>query len=178
MQVLFEAQLELGDTLGMQDALIQRLAEKDPQFYGEQISGSLTVVKSAAAGAIKDVKFLDTETCFWQLTKQQTMQHKAHTDIIPYLGTLHYCSRTSRLAFVTVIRCLVMPMTFPVQHTVRCCRLLQPQAPALHARHQRVTAMQTRCLQHRHAPMAAVDMCKTCRQDQGFAWSPLAGGGM
>ena len=84
--MLYEAQLETGDTVGMQDALIQRLAEKDPQYYGQQISGTLTVVKSAAAGAIKDIKFLDTETCFWQLTKQQIMQHKAHTDLTPHLG--------------------------------------------------------------------------------------------
>ena len=84
--MLYEAQLEGGDTLGMQDALIQRLAEKDAQFYGSQISGTLTVAKSAAAGAIRDVKFLDTDTCFWQLTQQQTMQHKAHTDLTPHLG--------------------------------------------------------------------------------------------
>lgn len=71
----------------MQDALIQRLAEKDSQYYGEQISGTLTVAKSAAAGAIRDVKFLDTETCFWQLTQQQAMQHKSGTaDLVPHLG--------------------------------------------------------------------------------------------
>lgn len=87
-QVVYEAQLEGGDTLGMQDALIQRLAEKDSQFYGPQISGTLTVAKSAAAGAIKDIKFLDTDTCFWQLTQQQTMQHKAHTDLTPHLGKI------------------------------------------------------------------------------------------
>lgn len=87
-QVLYEAQLESGDSIGMQDAMIQRLAEKDSQFYGQQISGTLTVAKSAAAGAIKDIKFLDTETCFWQLTKQQTMQHKAHTDLTPHLGKI------------------------------------------------------------------------------------------
>ena len=87
LQVLYEAQLEGGDTLGMQDALIQRLAEKDSQYYGQQISGTLTVAKSAAAGAIRDVKFLDTETCFWQLTQQQSMQHKASTaDLVPHLG--------------------------------------------------------------------------------------------
>ena len=89
--MLYEAQLESGDSLGLQDALIQRLAEKDPQYYGEQISGTLTVAKSAAAGAIRDVKFLDTDTCFWQLTQQQTMQHKAHTaDLTPHLGNTAY----------------------------------------------------------------------------------------
>lgn len=73
----------------MQDALIQRLAEKDSQYYGQQISGTLTVAKSAAAGAIRDVKFLDTDTCFWQLTQQQTMQHKASSaDIVPHLGDI------------------------------------------------------------------------------------------
>lgn len=87
LQVLYEAQLEGGETLGMQDALIQRLAEKDSQYYGQQISGTLTVAKSAAAGAIRDVKFLDTDTCFWQLTQQQTMQHKTSTtDLVPHLG--------------------------------------------------------------------------------------------
>lgn len=89
LQVLYEAQLEGGDTLGMQDALIQRLAEKDPQYYGQQISGTLTVAKSAAAGAIRDIKFLDTDTCFWQLTQQQSMQHKANTaDLTPHLGDI------------------------------------------------------------------------------------------
>ena len=60
LQVLYEAQLKGGDTLGMQDALIQRLIEKDSQYYGQQISGTLTVAKSAAAGAIRE---LDTDTC-------------------------------------------------------------------------------------------------------------------
>ena len=86
-QVLYEAQLEGGDTLGMQDAMIQRLAEKDPQYYGAQLAGTLTVANRTAAGAIKDIKFLDTDTCFWQLTQQQSMQHKSSAaDLIPYLG--------------------------------------------------------------------------------------------
>ena len=72
----------------MQDAMIQRLAEKDPQYYGAQLAGTLTVASKSAAGAIKDIKFLDTDTCFWQLTQQQSMQHKANAaDLIPYLGT-------------------------------------------------------------------------------------------
>lgn len=87
VQVLYEAQLESGDTLGMQDAMIQRLAEKDPQYYGAQLAGTLTVANKTAAGAIKDIKFLDTDTCFWQLTQQQSMQHKGSaSDLIPYLG--------------------------------------------------------------------------------------------
>ena len=87
IQVLYEAQLEGGDTLGMQDAMIQRLAEKDPQYYGAQLAGTLTVANRTAAGAIKDIKFLDTDTCFWQLTQQQSMQHKSNAaDLIPYLG--------------------------------------------------------------------------------------------
>lgn len=71
----------------MQDAMIQRLAEKDPQYYGAQLAGTLTVANRTAAGAIKDIKFLDTDTCFWQLTQQQSMQHKTNAaDLIPYLG--------------------------------------------------------------------------------------------
>lgn len=73
----------------MQDAMIQKLAEKDPQYYGAQLAGTLTVANKSAAGTIKDIKFLDTDTCFWQLTQQQSMQHKANTaDLIPYLGEI------------------------------------------------------------------------------------------
>ena len=69
----------------MQDALIQRLVEKDSQFYGQQMSGTLTVAESAAAGAIRE---LVTDTCSGK-TQQQSMQHQANTaDVTLHLGDM------------------------------------------------------------------------------------------
>lgn len=39
---------------------------------------------------VKDLQFLDTEACYWQLALQNSMQYRAHSKAgIPHLGLSH-----------------------------------------------------------------------------------------
>ena len=168
----------------MQDAMIQRLAEKDSQFYGQQISGSLTVAKSAAAGAIRDIKFLDTDTCFWQLTQQQTMQHKAHTaDLIPHLGDLPAkCTQhhtLKKMHSTSGLPCHAEPSNYCVLHDIKSCKKRVWQ-------HLRSADCIICLVIHASDPSPIVKIARcctrhwtvSCRQDQRSAGTPLACGGL
>ena len=74
---MYEASYAGGEDAALTAAMLQRLAEKDAAFYGAPISPSMVASKSTTAGMVKDIKFLDTETCFWQLALQQLQQFKA-----------------------------------------------------------------------------------------------------
>ena len=76
---MYEASYAGGEDAALTAAMLQRLAEKDAAFYGAPISPSMVASKSTTAGMVKDIKFLDTETCFWQLALQQLQQFKAST---------------------------------------------------------------------------------------------------
>ena len=85
-----EFQIAGAEEAAIQDALLQQLAQKDPQFYGTAPAESAGQVKTAAPGAVKDLCFLDTETCFWQLSQQHFQQLHAYSSSgIPHVGT-HY----------------------------------------------------------------------------------------
>ena len=42
---------------------------------GPQLSAVMAAAKPAAAGGIKDIAFLDADTCFWQLAKNGALAH-------------------------------------------------------------------------------------------------------
>ena len=87
MQVVMDMNLGVPDEGPAQDAMLQRLAEKEPQYWGHQLSAAMTPPKSVAAGPVRDLRFLDTQTCFWQLALGQSLQHGATTSQgIPHLG--------------------------------------------------------------------------------------------
>lgn len=89
LQVVMEMNLGVQDEAPLQDAQLQRLAEREPQYWGHQLSGAMTPPKSVAAGPVRDLRFLDTQTCFWQLAQGQSLQHGATTSQgIPHLGEL------------------------------------------------------------------------------------------
>ena len=47
----------------------------------------MTQAKPTVAGSVRDVAFLDTETCFWQLARQQFQQLKAYSASgFPHIG--------------------------------------------------------------------------------------------
>ena len=77
LQTVYEASYAGGEDAALTAAMLQRLAEKDAAFYGAPISPTMVASKSTTAGMVKDIKFLDTETCFWQLALQQLQQFKA-----------------------------------------------------------------------------------------------------
>jgi hypothetical protein len=86
-QVVYESQLGVADDKALQDAMLQRLAEKDPAYYGGIASTGMVHQKAVAPGSVRSLKFLDTETCYWQLALQQQRQYRGTSDSgIPYLG--------------------------------------------------------------------------------------------
>lgn len=95
LQTVYEASYVGGEDAALTAAMLQRLAEKDAAFYGAPISPSMVASKSTTAGMVKDIKFLDTETCFWQLALQQLQQFKASSGQgIPMLSEpclVHVC---------------------------------------------------------------------------------------
>ena len=89
LQVVMETNLGVQDEAPLQDAQLQRLAEREPQYWGHQLSAAMAPPKSVAAGPVRDLRFLDTQTCFWQLAQGQSLQHGATTSQgIPHLGEL------------------------------------------------------------------------------------------
>ncbi|BDA49478.1 hypothetical protein COCOBI_14-0960 [Coccomyxa sp. Obi] len=87
-QVVWEVQLSGADEGTLQDAMLQRLAEKETGYYGKAaIPRPGATAKGTAPGAVKDLQFLDTEACYWQLALQHSMQYRAHSKAgLPHLG--------------------------------------------------------------------------------------------
>lgn len=84
---MYESQLGGADEAQRCEVLLQSLAEKDPAYFGPVLSTNMPTVKTAANGAIKDIKFLDTETCFSQIAQQQAVQYGTNSGTtIPFLG--------------------------------------------------------------------------------------------
>jgi len=47
-----------------------------------------SAARGSAAGSIKDLCFMDMDTCFWQMARLQSLQHKVYSGAgIPYLGS-------------------------------------------------------------------------------------------
>ncbi|KAK9822211.1 hypothetical protein WJX81_006190 [Elliptochloris bilobata] len=83
-QVVWEAGLGTSDDALMQDCLLQKLAERQPGYYGsaEPAPGA----KGAAPGAVRALMFLDTHVAFWQLALQHSRQYRAHSSAgLPHL---------------------------------------------------------------------------------------------
>lgn len=89
VQVVCEFQLAAAEEVAAQDLLLQQLAQRDSQFYGSPPSETAGMPKSASPGSVKDIRFLDTETCFWQLAWQHSQQLKAYSSSgIPHIGVI------------------------------------------------------------------------------------------
>lgn len=87
---MYECQLGVAEDRVLQESMLQRLAEKDPAYYGPIASTGLPLQKAVAPGSVRALAFLDTETCFWQLQLQQQRQYRTASPAgVPYLGTSH-----------------------------------------------------------------------------------------
>ena len=88
MQTILEGTTSQGEDQQSILQALQRQAEKDPDFYGS--SGSETPLsKPAAGGAVKDILFLDLESCYWQFHRFSRPQtSSAPSKIIQSLGLL------------------------------------------------------------------------------------------
>lgn len=86
-QVVCDFVLSTAEEAALHDLLLKQLAEKDPQFYGSAASESAGQAKTAAPGAVRDLSFLDMDTCYWQLASQHIQQLKAYSSSgIPHIG--------------------------------------------------------------------------------------------
>ncbi len=91
-QLLYSTQLGGADEAALQEAALRQRADRGAAAAGL----SATVVaaqeaslsaKGTASGLVRDVKFLDMDTCFWQIARQHWLQYGAYDDhTIPYLG--------------------------------------------------------------------------------------------
>lgn len=95
MQVIYENELGGADEAALQEAALQQRAVRDPSYYGEgsfstgPAAEASLAAKSTASGTVKDVKFFDLDTCFWQLARQHRMQHNVFdSSTIPPYGEL------------------------------------------------------------------------------------------
>ena len=91
--MIYENELGGADEAALQEAALRQRAEKDPAFYGEAMgaAGSYSeaswAAKSTASGAVRDVKFFDVDTCFWQLARQHSLQYNAFdSSTLPLIG--------------------------------------------------------------------------------------------
>lgn len=107
-QVIYENELGGADEAALQEAALRQRAERDPAFYGEPTAPVLAggkgsgsgsgppasaaeaadwAAKSTASGGVRDMKFFDLDTAFWQLARQQSLQHNAFdSSTLPHFG--------------------------------------------------------------------------------------------
>jgi hypothetical protein len=88
LQVIYESSATLPDDLALQDTALQKAAEKDGEYYGpERLSAVMNPPRVAASGSIKEMKFCDTESGFWQVAQLHAQLHNADSgSCFPYLG--------------------------------------------------------------------------------------------
>lgn len=100
LQLLYDTQLGGADEAALQEAALRQRADRGAAAAG--LSGAAAAAQEAslaakgtASGLVRDIKFLDMDTCFWQIARQHWMQYGAFDDhTIPYLGG---CCRGGRV---------------------------------------------------------------------------------
>ncbi|KAL4432170.1 hypothetical protein ABPG77_005932 [Micractinium sp. CCAP 211/92] len=91
-ELLYDTQLGGADEAALQEAALRQRADRGAAAAG--LSGAAAAAQEAslaakgtASGLVRDIKFLDMDTCFWQIARQHWMQYGAFDDhTIPYLG--------------------------------------------------------------------------------------------
>lgn len=89
--MIYENELGGADEAALQEAGLRARAERDPAFYGEPappLSGEASfAAKSTASGGVRDLRFFDLDTCFWQLARQASLQHNlSDSSALPHFG--------------------------------------------------------------------------------------------
>lgn len=97
-QVVYEAPVGFAEDLNAVEAALQRQAERDPDYFGTPNASTDGFTKSPAAGSIRDMCFMDMDTCFWQIAHLQSMQHTVHSSSsLPYIGKFLFSLPNRRL---------------------------------------------------------------------------------
>ena len=98
-QVVYEASVGFAEELNAVEAVLQRQAERDPDYFGTPSSSTDGLNKSPAAGSIRDMCFMDLDTCFWQIAHLQSLQGHVHSSSsLPYIGKLLSSNSTQNMA--------------------------------------------------------------------------------
>jgi hypothetical protein len=91
-QLLYDTQLGGADEAALQEAALRQRADRGAAAAGLSATAAAAqeaslAAKGTASGLVRDVKFLDMDTCFWQIARQHWLQYGAFADhTIPYLG--------------------------------------------------------------------------------------------
>ena len=94
VQVVYETQLGGADDGALQEAALHQRAERVAVAAGLPAAAPLSpsreaslACKNTASGSVKDVKFFDLDTCFWQLAQQHSLRYNTYdSSTIPALG--------------------------------------------------------------------------------------------
>lgn len=103
---MYEAPVGSAEDLKNVEIALQRQAEKDPDYFGpSSLHGGGGTARGTAAGNIRDLCFMDLDTCFWQIAELQSMQHGVHSSTsLPYIGKAFLlplrCFTTSHFALI------------------------------------------------------------------------------
>mmetsp|Transcript_12197 Transcript_12197/g.36597 ORF Transcript_12197/g.36597 Transcript_12197/m.36597 type:complete len:1238 (-) Transcript_12197:225-3938(-) len=88
-QLVYETKLATPDEVTFEDAMLQRAAEREPDYFGPHLSHAMhpPKVKVSSGAAVKDMQFCDDETAFWQMASQHSQLHHAYSGSChPHLG--------------------------------------------------------------------------------------------
>lgn len=92
LQLIYDVQLGGADEAALQEAALRQRADRGAAAAGlsaatAAMQEASLAAKGTASGLVRDVKFLDMDSCFWQIARQHWMQYGASDDrTIPYLG--------------------------------------------------------------------------------------------
>ena len=91
-QLIYDAQLGGADEAALQEAALRQRADRGAAAAGLSAAAAAAqeaslAAKGTASGLVRDVKFLDMDTVFWQIARQHWLQYGAFDDgSIPFLG--------------------------------------------------------------------------------------------
>jgi hypothetical protein len=169
LQLVYDVQLGGADDAALQEAALRQRGDRSGTTAGlspgraAALEASLAA-KSTASGLVKDIKFLDLESCFWQIARQHWLQYGASDDsTIPQLGG---CFVVAGLAAGWVLHDSCNNMLAKT-----CSR---PDAVA------RLPAAVDRkpCCKRAPKVVLLLASCYLCRQVQGAAGQALASDGL
>ena len=93
MQLVLETQIGSTEESSAVDSALQRLAERDPSYYGPQASSLGAASRPISPGSIRDMCFMDLDVCFWQTAQQQMCQVGCYSSSgLPAIGSFRHSS--------------------------------------------------------------------------------------
>lgn len=87
MQAIYESPISLADEGNAVEHALQRQAERDPDYFGPPRLSPDGPARSGTPGSIRDLCFMDVDTCFWQVAQLHSLHHTlCSSSSLPYIG--------------------------------------------------------------------------------------------